>query len=155
MTLPVTYYLDAKLRAAGIPIDGVDSTGRVDYQLSATPAQRDQGASIVAAFDWTLAAELAAEAQVATNELTIGQKLDLALAANDADVATNNTGIAQNDAWLAANTGTNLSTTVLTAQVKKLTQQNTAAARQRNATFRELNGLIRLLRRKLDSTAGT
>lgn len=47
---PASYYLDQKLRAAGIPIDGVDSTGTVTYH-GATQAQRDQGAAIVASFD--------------------------------------------------------------------------------------------------------
>jgi hypothetical protein len=43
-------YVDAALRAAGIPIYGVDSNGVVAYQPSATQAQQTQGAAIVATF---------------------------------------------------------------------------------------------------------
>lgn len=41
--------LDAELKAAGIPIHGVSSSGRIDYKDEATQAQRDQGAAILAA----------------------------------------------------------------------------------------------------------
>lgn len=43
--------LAQEIRGAGIPIHGVSSTGRVDYKAEATQAQREQGASIVAAHD--------------------------------------------------------------------------------------------------------
>ena len=48
--------LDARLRAAGIPIVGVADNGnggtyRVDFAVGATPAQRGDAAVIVAAFD--------------------------------------------------------------------------------------------------------
>jgi hypothetical protein len=58
--------LDAAIRAAGIPIDGVSGSQgstRVDYQASATAAQRTQGAAIVAAFDWSAAADATWQAQ--------------------------------------------------------------------------------------------
>lgn len=53
--------LDADIRAAGIPIDGValldpasaPPTVRIDFQASATQAQRTQAQSIVSGFDWT------------------------------------------------------------------------------------------------------
>ena len=41
--------LDAALRAAGVPIDGCSSEGRVDFQGSATAAQRQQAEAIIAA----------------------------------------------------------------------------------------------------------
>lgn len=45
--------LDAELRAAGIPIDGVSGTtvGRIDYRPEATREQRKQAAAILAAHD--------------------------------------------------------------------------------------------------------
>lgn len=53
--------LDGTLRAAAVPIDGVaivsDGVARVDYQAAATPQQRAQGEAIVAAFDWSAAAD--------------------------------------------------------------------------------------------------
>ncbi len=55
-----TARLDVALRAAGIPIDGVsgsEGSVRVDYQASATAPQRTQGDAIVAAFDWSAAAD--------------------------------------------------------------------------------------------------
>lgn len=58
--------LDSELRAAGVPIDGVSggpppAPVRVDYRPGATAAQRDQGAQIVAAFDWSDTAQRAWE----------------------------------------------------------------------------------------------
>lgn len=43
--------LDQELKAAGIPITGCDSTGQVWFLPSATSAQREQAAAIVAAHD--------------------------------------------------------------------------------------------------------
>jgi hypothetical protein len=58
--------LDSMLRAAGIPIDGVSGSQgsvRVDYQASATTQQRTDGDAIVAAFDWSGAADATYAAQ--------------------------------------------------------------------------------------------
>jgi hypothetical protein len=66
MSVQTTLRLDAAIRAAGIPIDGVSgSLGsvRVDYQAAATPAQITQGAAIVAAFDWSAGADATWQAQ--------------------------------------------------------------------------------------------
>lgn len=74
--------LDEKLKAAGIPFDGISGgpgSVRVDYQPEATPAQRTQGAAIIAAFDWTLAAERAAETAATGNDLTLRQQAESAL----------------------------------------------------------------------------
>ena len=60
--------LDYALRAAGIPIDGVagpQAAVRVDYDASATPAQRAQAQAIVAAFDWSPSADATFAAQQA------------------------------------------------------------------------------------------
>ena len=60
--------LDYALRAAGIPIDGVAGTQaavRVDYDASATPAQRTQALAIVAALDWSAGADATFTAQQA------------------------------------------------------------------------------------------
>lgn len=47
--------LDARIRAAGIPIEGVadngDGTYRVDFTAGATPAQKSAAAGIVSAFN--------------------------------------------------------------------------------------------------------
>lgn len=47
--------LDARLRAAGIPIEGVadngDGTYRVDFAAGATPAQQSDAAQVAAAFN--------------------------------------------------------------------------------------------------------
>lgn len=43
--------LDAELRAAGIPIHGCSSSGRVDFRDEATPEQRALAAQIVSAHD--------------------------------------------------------------------------------------------------------
>lgn len=43
--------LDQELRAAGIPMEGCSSTGRVDFKPEATEAQRLQAAAIVALHD--------------------------------------------------------------------------------------------------------
>lgn len=66
MTLPPIARLDATLRAASIPIDGVSGSQgnvRVDYQASATAQNRTDGAAIVAAFDWSAAADTTFDAQ--------------------------------------------------------------------------------------------
>lgn len=60
--------LDAIIRAANIPIDGVSGTqgnSRVDFQSSATDAQKTQAQSLVAAFDWSSAADATADAKAA------------------------------------------------------------------------------------------
>lgn len=60
--------LHSSIRNAGIPIDGVSGSSagvRIDYQASATPAQRTQAAAIVAAFDWSDAAQATFTAQQA------------------------------------------------------------------------------------------
>lgn len=65
--------LDATIRAAGIPIDGVSGSQgniRVDYQVSATGPQLTQGASIVAAFDWSTTAQATSAAKVAKASAT-------------------------------------------------------------------------------------
>lgn len=67
--------LHAALVAAGIPIDGVagvQGNVRVDYQAAATGPQRTQGASIVAAFDWSVAADATFVAQQAKAQATAG-----------------------------------------------------------------------------------
>jgi len=43
--------LFAELTAAGIPIAGCASTGRIDFKAEATQAHRDQAAAILAAHD--------------------------------------------------------------------------------------------------------
>lgn len=43
--------LDVELKAAGIPIYGCASDGRIDFLPSATPAQLQQAAAILAAHD--------------------------------------------------------------------------------------------------------
>lgn len=61
-TIAANLALDAQLRAAGIPVNGVIGAGAsasIDYKPEATAAQRTQGASILAAFDWSAAAEAA------------------------------------------------------------------------------------------------
>ena len=49
------------LKAAGIPIDGVSQTGPtsavVSYATTATLAQKAQGATILAGFDWSAAGQ--------------------------------------------------------------------------------------------------
>lgn len=77
--VPAISRLDATLRAAGIPIDGVSGSQgsvRVDYQASATTAQQTQGSAIVAAFDWSAAADTTFAAQqakaAATSNIDIG-----------------------------------------------------------------------------------
>ena len=67
-TTPSTLRLDAAIRAAGIPIEGVSrSQGsmRIFYLPSASPAQIAQGDSIVASFDWSGAADATYDAQQA------------------------------------------------------------------------------------------
>lgn len=67
--------LDAALRAAGIPVDGVagsQGSVRVDYQAAATGPQRTQGASIVTAFDWSAAADTTSAAQQAKAQASAG-----------------------------------------------------------------------------------
>ncbi len=85
--------LDVAIRAAGIPIDGVSGTQgsvRVDYQTSATPAQITQGDAIVAAFDWTPAADAtftARQAKVAAGSTFDGGALQSAGASDRALIA--------------------------------------------------------------------
>ncbi len=58
--------LDQTLRAAGIPIDGVSGAQgsvRIDFQASATAAQRTQADTIVAAFNWSDALDSTWQAQ--------------------------------------------------------------------------------------------
>lgn len=43
--------LDARIRAAGIPIVGIDGNGVIEFAPGTTQPQRDQAAAIVAAFD--------------------------------------------------------------------------------------------------------
>lgn len=65
--------LDAALRAAGIPIDGVSGNQgsiRVDYQASATAAQILSGQAIVATFDWSDAATAQFNAKLQKDEAT-------------------------------------------------------------------------------------
>lgn len=67
--------LDATLRGAGIPIDGIageEGSIRVDYQASATPTQRTQGASIVAGFDWSAGADATYIAKQSKTAATTG-----------------------------------------------------------------------------------
>lgn len=54
--------LDQELRAAGVPIDGCSSTGRIDYRPEATDADRARGAAVLAAHDPGLSAEQLGEA---------------------------------------------------------------------------------------------
>lgn len=84
--------LDAALREASIPIEGIalinattnPPTIRVDYKASATQAQRDQGAAIVAAHDWRRRrARSLAALTTSINNLSAAdrQKLQVAVAA--------------------------------------------------------------------------
>lgn len=64
--------LDQSLKAAGIPIHGCDSTGRIDFKDEATPAQRAAAAQILAAHDPNPTyAELRAKEYPATDALVI------------------------------------------------------------------------------------
>ncbi len=65
--------LDLAIRAAGIPIAGVSvrrvpppqiSDVRIDFQSTATQAQKDQAYAIVVAFDWSPEADEAAEVEI-------------------------------------------------------------------------------------------
>ena len=49
--LPIKLYNE--LIAAGIPVDGCSSDGRIDFKPEATPEQRQQAAAILAAHDPT------------------------------------------------------------------------------------------------------
>lgn len=51
MTIYNAKKLDGQLKAAGIPIDGVSSSGRIDYKPEATTEQRATGTEILAAHD--------------------------------------------------------------------------------------------------------
>jgi hypothetical protein len=62
--------LDAAIRAAGVPIDGVSSDGLVAFQASATDAQKAQAAAIVAGFDSSPAADATYAAQRAKTSAT-------------------------------------------------------------------------------------
>lgn len=59
--------LDAELKAAGIPIDGCSSDGRVFFRIEATEAHRSAAAQVVAAHD-SAAADAAAEMTQAKKE---------------------------------------------------------------------------------------
>ncbi len=52
MTINATK-LDRELRAAGVPIHGCASSGRVDYTTAATAGDRDRAAQVIAAHDPT------------------------------------------------------------------------------------------------------
>jgi hypothetical protein len=74
--------LAQRLNDAGIPVEAVSGNvgaAEVTYAPFATQAQRDQGAAIVLAFDWTLAVERQAETAAAGNDLTIRQQAEAAL----------------------------------------------------------------------------
>lgn len=79
--------LQVALLAAGIPILGVQGTGpvdaQIDYDPSATAQQRADGAAILAAHDWTTAADATYVAQQA--KLSAGAFYDRAQTAQ-ADV---------------------------------------------------------------------
>ena len=94
--------LAERLIAAGIPLDGINSDRVVAYSAEATQAQRDQGAAIVAAFDWTLTAEKQAEATATTNERTISQQVEAALANNATFLGLASPTTAQNAAQIKA-----------------------------------------------------
>ncbi len=68
MSLQSTGRLAALITAAGIPIDGVSMTqnvATVQFAASATDLQKAQAAAIVAAFDWSDAADATYAAQQA------------------------------------------------------------------------------------------
>jgi len=67
--------LDALL-AAGIPVDGCNAEGRIDFKSEATSAQRTQAQQIAANFDWN--APSADEQE--------GASLDAILSKADSDV---------------------------------------------------------------------
>lgn len=75
------------------------------------------------------------------HEVTLRQRVDLALGAND-------TTIAEGESWLAANGSGTLTASVLSTAVRWLVRAMLASLRQRN-------GIIRLVLRKLDSVQGT
>jgi hypothetical protein len=77
MSIHTVSRLASLISAAGIPIDGVSSGPpiRVDYQETATPAQKAQGAAIVAAFDFSDTADAAWLSQAAKAAAATG--LDL------------------------------------------------------------------------------
>ncbi|OGT56276.1 MAG: hypothetical protein A3E01_06920 [Gammaproteobacteria bacterium RIFCSPHIGHO2_12_FULL_63_22] len=71
-----------RLNDAGVPVESVSgNVGAVvvAYAPFATAAQKTQGAAIVAAFDWTLSAEKAAEAAATGNDLPLRQQAEAAL----------------------------------------------------------------------------
>jgi hypothetical protein len=86
------------------------------------------------------AAEATAAQTAAANELTIGQQVEAALAANQQ-------GIAQLVAWRT--TGPGAGTANLTAA--QMSQALRTSADNQVAAFRQLNGLIRLVRRQLST----
>lgn len=45
--------LDAEIRKV-CPIDGVDSSGRISFQKTATAQQKEAAQAVVASFDWNL-----------------------------------------------------------------------------------------------------
>lgn len=68
-----------------------------------------------------------------TNEATLRQQAEAALASNKADIATA-------ESWLAANTGNALTSAVLTTAVKFLVRGYIASLRQRNGLIRKWLG---------------
>jgi hypothetical protein len=135
--------LAQRLNDAGIPVEAVSgnvSAAVVTYAAHATQAQRDEGDAMVAAFDWTLAAEKQAEATAATNERTIGDALLAALQSNQQAIATLTT-------WRT--TGAGAGTANLTAAQSSLALRQMAD--NQIAQLRQLNGLIRLVKRNLST----
>ena len=113
-----------RLNDAGIPVESVSgNVGAVEvtYAPFATQAQRDQGAAIVAAFDWALTAERAAEAAANTNGRTLEDQAIAALAANKVFYQRTSSTTAQ-----------------VLAQVKALSRQNNALIR---LLLRRLDGV--------------
>ena len=113
--------LAARLNDAGIPMLYVMGPSAIEYDARATAAQKTQGAAIVTAFDWTLAAERAAEATASTNGRTLEDQAIAALAANKVFYQRASSTTAQ-----------------VLAQVKALSRQNNALIR---LLLRRLDGV--------------
>lgn len=132
-----------RLADATVPVDNFEGDVpeiTLVYAEQATQAERDRGAAILSAFDWTLTAEKAAAESATTNERTIEGQIDGALAANAKIISDGNT-------WLAGvGAGTaNLTAAQLSSAVRMIVRAQVDAARQRN-------GLARLSRRRFDAT---